>query len=129
MDRKKRSWALPALFGALFFLFSTGAALAYPIFYVKIDNRTDRPVRVQWYFHSRNGASQDNEHFTTIQPHHTQRFWGPHGMGKMSFRYKAGGGNISSHDVDGDTNPGAPNAFFYLRYDGNGNLRIFRPNG
>jgi hypothetical protein len=129
MNGKKKSWALSALLCTVFFLFSTGVALAYPKFYVKIDNRTDMPVRIQWHFHTRNGASESGDRFTTIAPHHTQRFWGPNGMGMMRFRYNAGGGDLRSFDVNGDTNPGAPSAFFYLKYDGNGHLRLLRPNG
>lgn len=129
MKGKKQTWAMSALLGALIFIFTTGTAMAYPVFYVKLDNRTNQAIRIQWHFHTRNGATDDQDRFSTIYPNHTLRVHGPRGMGALTFRYNWGGGQLKSYTLTGDANPDAPAAYFYFKWDNYGHLRCYKPAG
>lgn len=128
MNGKKRVWPLAAILGALLFVFTTGSALANPVFYAKIDNKTDHPVRIKWYFSYRNGGKSTDVHVTSIAPHTTERFHGPQGYGRMVYSYDTGG-KVMKQYIDADTDPRALNAFCFIKYNSHGYLRIVRPNG
>ena len=134
MNRKNRVWTLAALLGLLAFVLTFGVSLAaYPAFYVKIENKTTNAVKIKWKFTTRAGKdlNPSEAKITTIAPHTTQRFSGSPGEGQMHVWINTGseGGVIKKYSFNGDMNPQALNAHFYIQYNKDGYLRIFKPNG
>ena len=69
MNRKKLGLAMAALLGILLLALTCGAALAeYPVFYVKIDNQTNIPVHVHYYWTTRAGGNPSGPKYTSSRP-------------------------------------------------------------
>lgn len=131
MNRNNRRLTLAAFFGIFLFALTGGVALAEnPIFYVKLDNKTDNAIKIEWNFSTRAGKNATESKKFTIPPHTTQRFSGPNGNGKMNVWMHTGGeGGIKKHyDLIAEDNPQAPNAIYFIRYNNDGHLRISKPN-
>ena len=64
MNRKKQVWTLAALLGVLLFALTCGSALAAPVFYARIDNQTNIPVHVHYYWTTRAGANATDRQST-----------------------------------------------------------------
>lgn len=130
MNRKNRGLTLAALLGIFLFALTCGAALAEsPVFYVKIANKADNPVHVHWYWTTRAGANPGSTRVTVIQAHETTTFHGLPGQGRMQAWTITKGEDAKKVHMDGDTNPNALNASYYIKYNKEGNLRIYKPNG
>jgi predicted secreted protein len=134
MNRKNLGLAMAALVGIFLFALTCGGALASsPYFYVKIDNKTNSTVKIKWKFTTRAGKDLNNAEakVTAVPPHTTKKFWGSPGEGKMMVWIQTGGktGMVKNYSLLGDTNPQALNAYYYIQYNKEGHLRIFKPNG
>lgn len=130
MNRKKLGLAMAALLGILLLALTCGAALAeYPVFYVKIDNQTNIPVHVHYYWTTRAGGNASGPQVHVIPPHVTTTFHGAPGQGRMQYwTVTAGEGPVKQY-IDGDADSRALNANLYIKYNPAGNLRIYKPNG
>ncbi len=130
MNRKNRGLTLAALLGIFLFALTCGAALAeYPVFYVKIDNKTDNAVKIKYNFATRAGKNANESKIYTIPAHTTTRFSGPRGNGRMNVWMHTGGegGILKKYTIDGEDNPQVPNALYNISYNKDGHLRIYDP--
>jgi hypothetical protein len=129
MNRKNRGLTLAALLGIFLFALTCGAALAgSPVFYVKMDNRTDAPVKIKWHFSQRDGEKSAQDQITTIPPHKTTRFVGPAGYGRMHYQFHTGGegSNIEKKWIDADADPQALKAICFIKYNEQGVLSVVK---
>jgi hypothetical protein len=130
MNRKKLGLSMAALLGIVLLALICGAALAEnPVFYAKIDNQTNNPVHVHYYWTTRADGNASPEKVVIIQPHYTMTFHGNPGQGRMHYWTQTKGEGPVRQHVDGDADSGAFNANLYIKYNQAGNLRIYRPNG
>jgi hypothetical protein len=130
MDHKSRGSILAALLGTVLFALTCGTAFAeYPVFYAKIENQTSVPVHVHWYWTTKSSSNPSNVTVSVIQPGNTTTFHGKPGQGRMHYWTQTKGESPVKQYIDGDTNPKAWNANLYIKYDNQGHLRIYKPNG
>lgn len=132
MNRKEIRLTLAVLLGLLLFTLTCGAALAeYPVFYVKIDNKTDIAVKIKYNWSTRAGQDATESKMYTIPPHTTSRFSGPRGNGQMNVWMHTGGegGVIKNYKLNGDDDSTAPNALYNIKGNNEGHLRIYKDNG
>jgi hypothetical protein len=130
MNRKNLMVTLAALLGILFLASTCGVALAgYPVFYVKIDNKTNIPVHVHYHWTTRAGANPTPERVAVIQPGYTTTFHGNPGQGRMEYWTQTRGEGPVRRHMDGDADPQAWNAHLYIKYNQAGKLRVYKPNG
>ncbi|MGO9174821.1 MAG: hypothetical protein ACLQED_01560 [Desulfobaccales bacterium] len=130
MNRKEIRLTLAVLLGLLFFTLTCGVALAqYPVFYVKIDNQTDIPVHVHYYWTTRAGADPTPEKVVVIQPGYTTTFHGNPGQGRMEYWTQTTGEGPVRQNMDGDMDPQAWNAHLFIKYNQARKLRVYKPNG
>lgn len=130
MNRKKQAWTLAALLGLLLLAITCGSALAAPVFYVRIDNQTDNPVHVHYYWTTRAGANATEPKAHVIPPHGTTMFNGNPGLGRMTvWTQTKGEDGPCKRYIDGDTDPQGWNAHLYIKYNEAGFLRIYKPEG
>lgn len=110
MNRK--NLAMAALLGILFFAGACEVAWANPVFYARIDNRTEFPVKVTWHFSTRDGQSVGKDRVMTIPPHDWRKFWGPKGYGRFHYKFHTThqGSSIKNLYVDAVTDPNASGA-------------------
>jgi hypothetical protein len=130
MNRKNLVLMLAALLGILFLASTCGVALAgYPVFYVKIDNKTNNAIKIKYNFSTRAGKNANESKKYTFPPHTTTKFSGPRGNGQMNVWMHTGGegGIMKKYSLKGEDNPQAPNALFNINYNKDGHLRIFDP--
>lgn len=132
MNRKNRGLTLTALLGILLFTLTCGAALAEsPVFYVKIDNKTDITVKIKYNWSTRAGENATESKMYTISAHTTSRFSGPRGNGQMNVSMHTGGegGIIKNYKLNGDDDSTAPNGLYNIKGNNEGHLRIYKDNG
>jgi hypothetical protein len=123
MNRKNFVLAMAALLGIFLLASTCGVALAAsPKFYVKVDNRTDYPIKIKWHFSTRDGSQSAQDQIATIASHTTQRFSGPPGYGRFHYKYHTGGQGspIQGYHVDAVTDPSAAGAIVDIKYTGQG---------
>ncbi len=122
---------MAALLGLFLFTLTCGVALAAPVFYAKIENKTNSPVKIWWHFCTRAGANPNPDSISVIQPGHTMRYNGKPGQGRMVYKWFTGGegGKWMTQHVDGVTDPMAVGAYIYIKLNQEGFLRIYKPNG
>jgi hypothetical protein len=122
MNRKNLVLTLAALLNILFLASTCGVAWASPVFYAKIDNRTNYPVKVKWYFSTRDDSRVAPDRVITIAPHTTQRFSGPAGYGKFHYKFHTGGQGspIKGYYLNAVTDPRALGCLIYINYTGQG---------
>jgi len=129
MHRKKLGLAMAALLGILLLALTCGSALAAPVFYVRIDNQTDNPVHVHYYWTTRAGANPTDPKVHVIPPHGTTKFNGNPGLGRMQVWTQTTGEGIYKVYIDGDMDPQGWNAHLYIKYNQAGKLRLYKPEG
>ena len=129
MNRKNLVIVMAALLGLLFLAATCGVALAAPVFYVRIENQTDNPVHVHYYWTTRAGAYPTDPKVHVIPPHGTTMFNGNPGLGRMTVWTQTEGEAPCKRFIDGDTDPQAWNAHLYIKYNQEGFLRIYKPEG
>ena len=130
MNRKNLVMAMAALLGVLLLASTCGVALAAtPVFYAKIDNRTDNTVKIKYNFTTRAGKNANESKIFTINPHDTARFWGPPGNGQINVWLHTGGeaGIVKHYSLKAEDNPQAPNAHYYIKHNNEGHLRLYDP--
>jgi hypothetical protein len=129
LNYKNRSLTLTALLGIFLFTLTCGAALAgYPVFYVKMENTTNYPIKIKWHFSTKAGENAGEDQVTTIAPHTTTKFHGAPGSGRMHYKFHTGGqgSDIKELWVDGDTDPKATKANCVIRYDKNKKVGVIK---
>jgi hypothetical protein len=129
MNRKNRGLTLAALLGIFLFVLTCGSALAaYPVFYVKMENTTNYPIKMKWHFSTKAGENAGQDQITTIPAHSTMSFHGAAGSGRMHYKFHTGGQGsaIKELSVDGDTNPKALQAYCIIKYDANKGVGVFK---
>jgi len=130
MDLKNRGLTMAGLLGIFLFALTCGAALAeYPVFYAKIENKTDNAVKIKYNFTTRAGKNGNEPKITTIAPRLNHNFWGPRGNGQINVWLHTGGeeGIIKHYSLKADENPKAPNAQYYIKFNDEGYLRLYDP--
>jgi hypothetical protein len=130
MNRKNLVLTMAVLLGILLFSLTCGVALADPVFYVKIDNKTDIPVKIKFNWSGMDGETPTDAKMYTIPAHTTTKFTSPRGNPRMNVWMHTGGegGIVKNYRLKGDTDSQALDAQFSIKGNNEGQLRIYTVN-
>ncbi len=128
MNRSNLVLTLAVLLGILFLASTCGVALANPVFYVKITNKTPNPAHVHYYWSTRAGGNATPSKVTVIQPGYSTTFHGPAGNGRMLAWTQTTGESPKKVQIDGYVNADDPDAQYVIKYNQEGKLRIYKAN-
>ncbi|MGO9174820.1 MAG: hypothetical protein ACLQED_01555 [Desulfobaccales bacterium] len=130
MNRKHLVLTMAALVGILLLALTCGVALADPVFYVKIDNKTDIDVKIKYNWSTPSGEYGNEAKMYTIPAHTTSRFTGPRGNEQMNVWMHTGGegGIIKNYKLKGDLDSQAPDALYNITGNNEGHLRMYKDN-